>query len=199
MSKILTPKSFQAEIPRASHNLYAERSTTLHPMTLIPIYYRRMMKGDRFNFGVVESILRSEPTFAPLYSNWRLRFEWYFDSDANRYGWVDNNTRLTSEEVMNRRHHTYVTNKVSDVQEVLNERNTIGRGGIADYAGIAPGFSFTIIDDDILGANQKVGDFGSVFNIDFHLSYLNIIRNYHVNKHRYRHDVQYKVYRGIAY
>lgn len=176
-------QSFKNNIDRALHNLYQEKRTTLHPMTAIPIYYRRMFKGDKFDFGVIESLLQSEPTFAPLLANWRLRFEWYFDSDANRYGWIDNNTRLTAEEVMNRVHHTYITKKVSTVGTVLDSSNTFGRGGISDYAGIAPEFTFTDNSDTSdIPPYQSPGSFGSRFNVDFHLTYLNIIRNYHVNK-----------------
>lgn len=172
MSKTLIPKSFKANVDRALHNLYREKSTTLHPMTAVPIYYKRMMRGDTFDFGVLESILRSEPTFSPLLSNWRLRFEWYFDSDANRYGWIDNNTRLTSEEVVNRLHHTYITKKVG-TDDVGSVSGAFGRGSISDYAGIAPGYKHYDYFDS---------EYGKRFNIDFHLTYLNIIRNYHVNR-----------------
>lgn len=181
MAKTLVPKSFKANIDRALHNLYQEKSTTLHPMTLIPIYYRRMFRGDRFDFGVVESILRSEPTFAPLLSNWRLQFEWYFDSDANRYGWIDNNTRLTSEEVMNRRHHTCLMN-INQVDEGSNitVNDMVGNGGVMDYAGVAPGTARIFNWQSATSSQQE--QFDGVLNIDFHLTYLNIIRNYHVNK-----------------
>lgn len=183
MSKTLVPKSFKANVDRALHNLYQEKSTTLHPLTAIPIYYRRLFKGDTVDFGVLESILRSEPTYSPLLSNWRLRFEWYFDSDANRYGWIDNNTRLAAEEVMTRKHHRYVTNCMTEVVSDKSDAIVIGRGSIADYSGIAPGYTFVYdpLEYDI-DTNKNDEVFGTTFNVDFHLTYLNIIRNYHVNK-----------------
>lgn len=178
MSKTLIPKSFKASIDRALHNLYNERSTTFHPMTAVPLFYRRMMRGDTFDFGVLESILRSEPTFSPLLSNWRLRFEWYFDSDANRYGWIDNNTRLTSQEVMSRLHHRYITyHQGTDDTEYPTD--VFGRGCISDYAGIAPGYMHYLYDDELQETDEQ---YGNTFNVDFHLTYLNIIRNYHVNR-----------------
>lgn len=178
MGKTLVPKSFKAQIERALHNLYQEKSTTLHPMTLIPIYYRRMFKGDRFDFGVIESILRSEPTFAPLLSNWRLQFEWYFDSDANRYGWIDNNNRLSAEEVIDRKHHTFDLSKNHSVivgmdYDLNAVSNFVARGSVMDYAGFAPGT--TVVRDG------ELSNFDGIINIDFHLTYLNIIRNYHCN------------------
>lgn len=155
----------------------------MHPMTLVPLYYRRMFKGDRFDFGIIESILRSEPTFAPLLSNWRLQFEWYFDSDANRYGWMDNNNRLTSEQVMNRKHHT------ADYSGILTYNNGmvydrfigVGRGSLLDFAGVAPGAG-KFVNPNAGGGSSARENFDGVFNVDFHLTYLNIIRNYHVNR-----------------
>lgn len=172
-------QSYTANIDRARHNLYEERSTTLHPLTAIPIYYRRMMRGDDFNFGVMESILRSNPTFAPLLANWRLEFQWYFDSDANRYGWIDNNTRLTSDEVMNRIHHCVTPFKrilYSQSNSFDPRADGVGMHSIAEYSGVAAGSAFYIPDG---GFDTS---FGFWRNIDFHLTYLNIIRNYHINK-----------------
>lgn len=185
MSKIFIPKSYKADIPRALHNLYQEKSTTLHPMLAIPIYYRRLFRGQRVDFGVLESILRSEPTFAPLLSNWRLQFEWYFDSDANRYGWIDNNDQLTAEEYMNRRHHTCFLPSVSssaiDHYGSQLAPLTVQRHSLHDFAGVAPGFAYLYREPD--GEEVSFDDYPNVFmNIDFHLTYLNIIRNYHVNK-----------------
>lgn len=179
MGKIFTlPKSFKANIDRALHNLSRDKSTTLHPMTAIPLFYRRMFRGDVFDFGVFESILRSEPTFAPLLSNWRLQFEWYFDSDANRYGWIDNNTRLSSEEVMDRKHHTmYVGNLLRNVENSeINPDYEVSRGCILDYAGVAP--QFTMLEGAESGSFEN---FHGILNMDFIFTYLNIIRNYHIN------------------
>lgn len=185
MSKTFIPKSFKANIDRALHNLYQPKATTLHPMLAIPIYYRRLMRGQRVDFAVVESILRSEPTFAPLLSNWRLQFEWYFDSDANRYGWIDNNDQLTTEEYMNRRHHTCFLPSMEketyiDGQEPVS-KYAVCRHSLHDYAGVAPGFAY--LYEEPTEEGESFTDFPNVYmNIDFHLTYLNIIRNYHVNK-----------------
>ena len=168
-------QSFTAKIDRARHNLYEERSTTMHPMVAIPIYYKRMMRGDDFNFGIMESILRSQPTFSPLLANWRLEFQWYFDSDANRYGWIDNNTRLTAEEVMTRRHHTVTPVKTFSPGDTgfIPKSSGVSPHSIAEYSGVPVGSAFN---------QEKFGEWGFYRNIDFHLTYLNIIRNYHVNK-----------------
>lgn len=181
MAKTLIPKNYKANIDRAMHNLYQEKATTLHPMLAIPIYYRRLFRGQRVDFAVLESILRSEPTFAPLLNNWRLEFQWYFDSDANRYGWIDNNTRLTSQEVMNRKHHTCLLPLYKGVEPVYGDvlRNYyVNRHSMHDFAGVAPQFVYLLSEneDDVLSLPSNA------INIDFHLTYLNIIRNYHVNR-----------------
>lgn len=181
MAKTLIPKNYKANIDRAMHNLYQEKATTLHPMLAIPIYYRRLFRGQRVDFAVLESILRSEPTFAPLLNNWRLEFQWYFDSDANRYGWIDNNSRLTSEEVMNRKHHTCLLPFYSTDLDSGEEISKYGvkRHSIHDYAGVAPQFVYLLDSADDLNILDLPS---SSINIDFHLTYLNIIRNYHVNR-----------------
>lgn len=183
MAKTLIPKNYKANIDRAMHNLYQEKATTLHPMLAIPIYYRRLFRGQRVDFAVLESILRSEPTFAPLLNNWRLEFQWYFDSDANRYGWIDNNTRLTSEEVMNRKHHTCLFPHLLTVEGEPGSHivtQSVQRHSLHDYAGVAPQFIYLI--DETADETDILNMPANSMNIDFHLTYLNIIRNYHVNR-----------------
>lgn len=186
------PLDYKEKVGRAVHNISLEKRFTLHPMTLIPAYGRQMKRGEKFIFSTPQMLLQSIPTVSPVMGRWRLRVEWYFNSYANHYGWIDNNSRLTPQEVMNRRHHTFTIQKdvpiVSQQQDIftlprsevsvstiirkLAKEYGVDYGSLCDFSGIPVGYC-PIIDGD---------SFGHVFNLDFILTYLNIVRCYHINQ-----------------
>lgn len=193
MANFRIPLDYKEHVNRAVHNLDCIKRTTLHPMTAVPLYCRRMFRGDKFYFSTPQLLLQSQPTFAPVMGTYRLRIEWYFDSDANRYGWIDNNRRQSVEEVMKNAHHRMQPHLPSPPAGVIADSSdpghgiahdqdvyyangvwqdhSVGRGGIADYMGVAPGYV----------APEIRTSYGNVWNLDFILTYLNIIRSYHAN------------------
>lgn len=195
MANFRIPLDYKEHVNRAVHNLECIKRTTCHPMTAIPLYGRRMFVGDKFYFSTPQLLLQSQPTFAPVMGTYRLRVEWYFDSDANRYGWIDNNNRLSTEEVMKRRHHTMspLIGEYTpvDPENILDanlelidywQSTSVGRGSLADYMGVAPGYMTPqLIDADSGSIIPGQNAYGNVWNLDFILAYLNIIRSYHCN------------------
>lgn len=185
MANFRIPLNYKEHVSRAVHNLSTTKRTTCHAMTAIPLYFRKMMNGDTFYFQTPQLLLQSQPTFAPVMGTYRLRVEWYFDSDANRYGWIDNNDRLTTEENVNRRHHTYDFSyngsssfdySVDESVRGIINNNTdrfFNHGCITDYMGIAPA--------TMREAKTHSGYVARQFNIDYILAYLNVMRTYHIN------------------
>lgn len=202
MAEFRLPLDYKEKVGRAVHEIPCVKRTTLHPMLLYPLYARRMKRGEKFLFSIPQYILDSLPTHSPVLGGYRLRIEWYFNSDANHYGWIDNNTRLTTEQVLSRRHHTFTPN-IDDIDRWKNNREMIigdtyipcssydaflnrygnGRGSVMDYMGVTPGY-FPNKDMSLSPATylDEDGYFGNVFNLDFILTYLNIIRCYHINQ-----------------
>lgn len=182
MANFRIPLNYKEHVSRAVHNLSTTRRTTCHAMTAIPLYFRKMMNGDTFYFQTPQLLLQSQPTFAPVMGTYRLRIEWYFDSDANRYGWIDNNDRQTTEEVVNNRRHSFnfdypdeendfsITVFQDDTLRNIMNRNKnafFNHGCITDYMGIAPG--------------TMRNTFSKPFALDYILAYLNVMRTYHIN------------------
>lgn len=204
MAEFRLPLSYTEKVGRSVHNFNTVKRFTLHPMLLYPAYARRMKRGEKFIFSTPQLLLQSQPTFAPVMGTYRLRVEWYFNSDANHYGWIDNNSRLTPTELLQRRHHT-MTPDLQDAVHLTDNRQElfidpmsegvispdpssltryivdkygVGRGSIADYMGVAPGY----IPSEGTYAPGYNDAFGNVWNLDFILTYLNIIRCYHTNQ-----------------
>lgn len=195
------PLDYKEKVGRAVHDIPAIKRTTPLPGLLVPLYARRMKRGETFIFSNPQMLLQSLPTLAPVLGSWRFRIEWYFNSDANHYGWIDNNARLSTEEMLARKHHTFSPNcydigfllnvsqnrdNYPDLYEELTNcksygeflrRFGIGRGSLMDYMGVAPG----TIPRDVEAAPGNV-DLCSDYNLDFILTYLNIIRCYHINQ-----------------
>lgn len=189
MAEFRIPLDYKEKVGRAVHNLDKPKRTTMHPGLLYPLYYRRMKRGEKLVFDTPLMLLQSQPTFAPVMGSYRLRVEWYFNSDANHYGWIDNNSRLTTQEVLNRRHHTFVpylksfesvANEVDDYDDPVayftRNKYGVGRGSLLDFMGVAPCYQ-PLRDQEV-----EENAFGCVFNLDFILTYLNIIRTYHTNQ-----------------
>ncbi len=186
------PLDYKEKVGRAVHDFSLQKRTTMHPMLLYPLYGRQMKRGEKLIFGTPQMLLQSLPTVSPVMGTWRLRIEWYFNSYANHYGWIDNNTRLSNEEVLNRKHHTFlpVISGVDVSDEVPISyyellKGGVGAGSLADYAGIPVGYrpwnEETYGEFD--GApSEFTPSFGQEFNLDFWLTYLNIVRNYHTNQ-----------------
>lgn len=173
------PLDYKEKVGRAVHDFSLQKRTTMHPMLLYPLYGRQMKRGEKFIFSTPQILLQSLPTVSPLMGTWRLRIEWYFNSYANHYGWIDNNSRLSNEEVLNRRHHTVFPSNAIDTAFLDNielrpselRQYGSGAGSLADFAGVPVGY-----------APSETADYGSVFNLDFWLTYLNIVRCYHTNQ-----------------
>lgn len=189
MAEFRIPLDYKEKVGRAAHNLTKPKRTTMHAGLLYPMYYRRMKRGEKLIFDTPQMLLQSQPTFSPIMGSYRLRVEWYFNSDSNHYGWIDNNTRLTTQEVLNRKHHTFIPNlsafdEIADTADIPNDLTAfftenkygVGRGSLLDFMGIPPCYI------PYNSADKANREFGYEFNLDMILTYLNIIRTYHTNQ-----------------
>lgn len=202
MAEFRIPLDYKEKVGRAVHDVSQIKRTTMHPGLLYPLYYRRMKRGEKCTFATPQMLLQSQPTYSPVMGQYRLRVEWYFNSDANHYGWIDNDSRLTTEEVLHRRHHTIRfenifggvvgdtnTESIGTVNQYYDKYG-VGRGGIYDFMGIPPGYIPLMSGADLDGAgfdgvypdNSVHTTHGHYFNLDMILTYLNIIRCYHINQ-----------------
>lgn len=194
MANIRIPENYRESVDRSVFDLDRDKRSTIHCGVNIPIYFKKMYPGDSFNLRLA-SLIQSNPMLAPLMGRFKLRTSVFFEPLSNLYGWFDNNTGQSTDELLNRKHHTYKFG--GNMAPDYGNRNTyyspeytpgrnpenpdhpdttyrtpgIGRGGIFDYVGVAPGF--------VVPGDQM---YGSEINIDKILAYLDIIRTYYVNR-----------------
>lgn len=206
MADFRLPLNYKEKVGRAVHNRSTTKRFTLHPMVLTPAFCMRMKRGESYIYSIPQYILDSLPTHSPVLGGYRLRVEWYFNPDANHCGWLDNDTRLTTQEVLERRHHTFTPNmldtsylsdylimehedsadtsnvEISNYEGILRKYGN-GIGSLLDFCGVTPGYipSKYMGESPVAYLDTKQY-FGNVFNLDYILTYLNIIRCYHTNQ-----------------
>lgn len=177
------PVDYKKEVHKSVFNLSTVKRTTLLPGMIIPIYSRRCMAGDKFIIDI-NALLKSVPLSSPLYGTFKLQTTVFFDSDTNYYGYLDNNSKLSTTELLNRKAHRF---DFGDVMESLPSgslsdsicKRIIGgtwnnfRGSVLDYMGCPSG---------VFMSSGVTGSFSPTFDIGFVLTYLNIFRNYYANK-----------------
>ena len=183
---------------RAFHNLSKVARLTMHPGLKYPIYTRRVFLGDDFKLSIPAKLLQSQPTVSPIMGSYKLRVEWYYQSDTNLYGWLDNNSQRSTEDILNFKKHRFIPNIRTTVNGedsdlyVFNwdtplERSVlpyirggligVPRGGLFDQIGVAPGY----IGPSNFDSETERQAFGNVWNLDTVLMYLNIARSYWTN------------------
>ena len=169
---------------KSVQNLSLIKRTTLHPGLLIPIYSRKCLAGDRFTIDL-RTLLQSQPLVSQLLGTFKLQASVFFDSDANYYGWMDNNTRLTTPDLLQKVRHqvdpssllsgAWTPSATYSAWLSRSANNQVCNGSIWDYAGLPAGF----VNRPDLGGNPICDDFS--LDAGFVLTYLNIFRNYYAN------------------
>lgn len=172
MANFRVPLDYNNDVDRSIFNRSLSKRTSLDAGFVIPIYSRKLMAGERWRCDP-HALIKSDPLQAPLYGTYKQRVSVFFDSDSNYYGWYDNNRRVSTAQLLQKQRHRY---KFADAigssfraDEDYVPDLVVGRGCVADYAGVAPGF--IPCDEDIV----------QYFDVGFFLTYLNIFRNYIAN------------------
>lgn len=199
------PYDYEAKVPKARHNLGRKSSLTCQTGELVPFWYRRVYVGDDFYvkpLSLLQSIL---PLNRPLLDCFELRIETYFCPLTNYYGWMDNNSRESTEDIMSKSTKwqlplfgegddgtfevlfensdglvgaPYLTAEMFARQRDDYRDRFVGIGSLMQYFGVPAGFT---------GNNQDSIEYmyadslGNTVNLEPWLCYLDIIRSYHVN------------------
>lgn len=176
------PVDYKKEVHKSVFNLSTIKRTTLLPGMIIPIYSRRCMAGDKFIIDI-NALLKSVPLSSPLYGTFKLQTAVFFDSDTNYYGYLDNNSKLSTQELLAKKAHRFDFQPFmeslgevceSDLAEkIFNGTFNNFRGSVLDYMGMPSG---------MVTSGEYGGFFETPIDIGFILTYLNIFRNYYANK-----------------
>ncbi|UCS96095.1 MAG: major capsid protein [Microviridae sp.] len=91
----------QDESPRSSFNdLSHSVNFTFSPGTAVPTMAMEMLPGDQITYGL-EGQVESFPMLAPNLDGFKFRNVFYFCDLSNIYGWLDNNSKITTDEFIN--------------------------------------------------------------------------------------------------
>ena len=197
------PYNYTPDVKRARHNLSTKRSFTVQTGALVPVYFQRMYKGDDFKIRPMSLLQTILPLDRQLLDCFELRIETYLCPLSNYYGWMDNNSRESSEDIVQGSekwqvrlfsnngvsdgglystdsYYSYIHEQmISSAEElrssILTNPHQIHKGSMFQHIGVPAGFAGNDLNiaSDIVPFN--------VVNIERILAYLDIVRCYHVN------------------
>lgn len=186
MGNIRIPADYKKKVNRSVKNLSLAKRTTLHPGEIIPIYSRRCMAGSRYTIDL-DSLLSSEPLVSKMLGVFRLQVAIFYDSDSNYYGWLDNNKKLPTQDILAKTRHRYdflssfcmdETGLSANAAKLyFNGQLNNFRGSVLDYMGVPSGLVLPWNQDDFI-TDSVLGR----LDVGFVLTYLNIFRNYYMSK-----------------
>lgn len=79
---------------------------TSSPLVYIqPVYHRRVYPDDYFKVRI-KSFIESFPLTVAMSGSFEVNYDFYFEPDANLYGWIDNNVKIPTEYIQRRKFHT---------------------------------------------------------------------------------------------
>lgn len=204
------PYDYEAKVPTARHNLSTKVSFTCQTGAAVPFHHIRVYPKDDFKvnpLSLVQSIL---PLNRPLLDCFELRIETYFCPLSNYYGWIDNNSKESITDIMEKSEKwrldlygqgqtqgfdTYLfkpdfvpiegedfklTADVVANQRYYYQDNFVGLGSLMSYMGI-PACWCGNANGNIDISNLDSSFLGNSVNLEPFLCYLDIIRSYHVN------------------
>lgn len=153
------------------------------PGPIYPIWSMDVLPGDDIRVNV-KAIIESLPMRAPMLGGGKATFAFYWCPWSNYYRFMDNNERSSTEDIINRKRHTYKVGYGNTTGNLTVEtaRDRIGAyavqaGTILDFLGVPPGF-FTITKQVNETTQQLVE---ATLPAEKILSYIDIVRNYYVN------------------
>lgn len=139
-----------------------------------------ILPGDRMPINF-QSLIESLPMVCPNLNGYKASFDFYFEPWSNIYSWMDNNTRLSTQEHANRQRYYYRFGRLTSsdntqfpLGHITSDANK--PGSLFDYLGVPVGF---------FGLPTTSGDGDTIpmnFPAEKLISYLDIVRNYYVNE-----------------
>lgn len=181
MANIRIPKNYEQKINKAIHDLDKEVRYTGHCGLNVPVRFKRIYPNDNFRMDV-STLLQTSALQAPLMGRFKLRTMMFFEPFSNLYGWYDNNTKTSTEDLLEKQHWTYsytgcatATNTYNPFDDNPTSTSPLGgfpRGSVLDFIGVPPG-------GVVCGAGGLTGQI--TITIDRILAYLDVIRTYMAN------------------
>lgn len=163
--KYRIPSDYKNDVSLATHNWNTSSGGTIHPGLAIPIKWRRLEAKTTYR-GKPEILLQSQPMRGPLLNGFKLTTICTFMPDSVIYGWMRSGRRFSPAEYQNFDEWFWVPTQTTphSLTQGLNPQKTanitktemwrrmttqneffagdyysVGRGGLCDWMGVAPG------------------------------------------------------------
>lgn len=199
------PYNYTPDVPRARHNLSGKRAFTVQTGALVPVLFHRVYKGDDFKLRPLSLLQTILPLERQLLDCFELRIETYLCPLTNYYGWMDNNSRESSEDIVegSEKWRVQLVEGPSDngegllnwvdystfiqtakeredyVDKFINNPYCVQKGSMFQHIGVPAGFAGTA--SNLANPDNFYDTPFNTVNIERILAYLDIVRCYHVN------------------
>lgn len=178
------PFDYKENVHYSVRNMSLDKRTSMKPGLLYPIYFKKLYPGDRFDIDIA-TLLQTNPLITPLMGEFVLRASVYFEPDSNLYGWLDNNTKLSTDDLLTRKRHTISGHDLPYWASINGEpsgvQNVVHRGSLLDFVGIPPVGQIVEYSEEVNPSDSVLQE-PERFKIcaDRLLTYMDIIRTYYI-------------------
>lgn len=187
MSSLRIPQDYKKNVQKSVKDWSTTKRTTFHAGEILPIWSRRVMAGSKVIIDPY-TLLASNPLVSKLLGTFKLQVGIFFDSDTNYYGWLDNNRKNSTQDLLKKTRHRYdfLTQFCipemgyetdEEMKKYFNGQMNNFRGSVLDYMRVPSGLVLPWNQDDVI-SDSVLGR----LDLGFVLTYLNIFRNYYSSK-----------------
>lgn len=173
-----TPEMRKPDTSIRNMNVYRLFSTTTGVVT--PCLFMDLLPGDDFDMHCNCNVETFPMVGAPK-GSWKASIDYFIEMWSNLYGFLDNNNRTSTQEIIEMPFHTYSFGMISDEDLPFRDYtiNQCDWGSVYDYLGVPPGFFGKVVQSWTTSTSPVV----EPIELNAHrlLTYLDVIRNYYVN------------------
>lgn len=134
---------------RTNFNLSCCRAFSMALGPCVPAYVKEVLPADKWRIKPILRV-RTLPLASALLGSFTLRVAWFYESDSNLYGYLDNDDVVTGDNLLNMNLHTIKPAPVSGNTNAPKTRgtfcNTVSSGSLANFlyapVGYQPCYSF---------------------------------------------------------
>lgn len=99
MAKYVFPKVELPKVDRSNFSLDKSVFMSFSPSTIRVPYCKDVLPNDHWEIDLSAAI-ESLPMLSPMYGRWKARWAFFFEPYTNIYGFMDNNTRRSTEAII---------------------------------------------------------------------------------------------------
>ena len=99
MAKYVFPKVDLPKVDRSNFSLDKSVFMSFSPSTIRVPYCKDVLPNDHWEIDLSAAI-ESMPMLSPMYGRWKARWAFFFEPYTNIYGFMDNNTRRSTESIL---------------------------------------------------------------------------------------------------